>query len=69
MNNSIVQFLDSKRTDANDVAREKSISEGKMIPTQDNRDAIRYAGRGLKIWQGNKASLQSLGFKKTEERL
>ena len=69
MNNSIVQFLESKRTDQNENARNQSIASGKMLPKRDSTDAIRYAGRGLKVWEGNQASLQSLGFKKTEEGL
>ncbi len=49
MNNSIVQFLESKRTDQNENARNQSIASGKMLPKRDSTDAIRYAGRGLKV--------------------
>ena len=45
-------------------ARAESIQAGKMIPTHDETDALRYEGKGLKTWEGSRPSLKSLGFQK-----
>ena len=62
---SILEYLDNNKVDKADLARQKSIAQGKMIPTRDTTDAIKYEGRGLKRWGGSQAALSTLGFKKT----
>ncbi len=61
--NMVTLFTPNKQLKA-EKARKDSIKDGKMIPKRDSTDAIRYAGRGLKNWNGTQSSLRSLGFSK-----
>tara|TARA_B100001758_G_scaffold236768_1_gene238209 strand:- start:4493 stop:4822 length:330 start_codon:yes stop_codon:yes gene_type:complete len=61
--NMVTLFTPNKQLKA-EKARKDSVKDGKMLPRRDSTDAIRYAGRGLKTWNGTQSSLRSLGFSK-----